>query len=328
MSPRRHRRLCLILGLFALAIDTAPALASEGITSFHTTLIETNSPLGEVAAAGIVSGAPSGESFQIETTEGATYTVETKPSTTYRYAHPVAGEAADPPTLASVLPGEFVGVSGELSGQTVSSTDRRHLHPPGRRPPRPLHLLRPRPARRTRSRPERHLQRPHRRLRQPPRRHPVRPRRLRPRPLSSQRPGRPDHPARQRLRQLQLPARHRPDLLDRTPRRRNRPLCVPRPRPRHPDRDPGPGPHHHRLRPALHGQRHHPAHPACLRPPHLLGLPGGPKPRSPALPQRRTGPPDRLPRRRRHRLQPHPDPLLGSPISRWSTTRPPARAKL
>jgi len=113
----------LIASVFTLTINTAPAGAAENVTSFHTTLIETNAPLGEVAAEGLVTAQPSGQSFTIETREGQIDTVEVvPPSTTYARARPEPGEAANPPTLADVGPGDYVGVAGTLSGSTVTAT--------------------------------------------------------------------------------------------------------------------------------------------------------------------------------------------------------------
>ncbi len=96
------------------------AQASENITSFKTTLLEANAPLGSVAASGIVAAQPSGESFTIETRGGPVDTVDVSPSTTYTRAVPVTGEPA--PTLSNIDPGDNVGVAGTLSGATVTAT--------------------------------------------------------------------------------------------------------------------------------------------------------------------------------------------------------------
>jgi len=100
----------------------ATAQASEAVTSFKTTLIEANAPLGAPAVSGIVQSEPSGKSFTIETREGSIDTVEVSPSTTYSRAVPVPGEESSPPTLGDVRSGDYVGVAGTPSGTTVTAT--------------------------------------------------------------------------------------------------------------------------------------------------------------------------------------------------------------
>jgi hypothetical protein len=78
--------------------------------------------LREFAAAGIVQGAPVGEAFTIETREGSIDMVEVSPSTTYVRAKPIPGEEASPPSLSDVAPGDYLGVSGAVSGSTVTAT--------------------------------------------------------------------------------------------------------------------------------------------------------------------------------------------------------------
>ncbi len=221
--------------------------------------------------AGIVQAAPSGESFTIETLTGSTDTVEVSPSTTYVKAKPEPGETS--PTLADVGVGDYVGIVGPLSGHTVTATGVGISVPQaGGHPDLTTSFALAEPG-------------------QPEAAQNVifnaptgvfgNPRAITQCPTSEfaldavppRLPGRPDHPPRQLRRQPRLPPRHRPDLLDRPLRRGNRPLRLRRPRPRHPDRDPRSGPHHRRLRPPLHRQRHHPAHPPRLRQDDLLGLP-------------------------------------------------------
>ncbi len=118
------RRARCVLGVAIMVAGAAwlpaTAQASEPITSFRTALVEANAPLGEPAASGIVQAAPSGESFTIETRNGSDDTVEVSPSTTYARANPVIGEPS--PTLADLAPGDYVGISGPLSAQTIAAT--------------------------------------------------------------------------------------------------------------------------------------------------------------------------------------------------------------
>jgi hypothetical protein len=100
----------------------AVAQASEAITSFKTTLVEANAPLGEPVVTGIVQTQPSGESFTIETHSGSIDTVEVSPSTTYTRARPEPGEEASPPTLSDVTTGDDVGVAGVLAANTATAT--------------------------------------------------------------------------------------------------------------------------------------------------------------------------------------------------------------
>jgi hypothetical protein len=111
----------VVAGTLLLA---TPAFAEEPITSFKTTLVEANAPLGQVAASGIVQAPPSGEkTFSIETRAGALDTVEVSPSTTYSKARPAPGEESSPPTLSDVAPGDYVGVVGAISGTTLTATN-------------------------------------------------------------------------------------------------------------------------------------------------------------------------------------------------------------
>ena len=103
------------------AWNPSVAQASENVTSFKTTLVEGTAPLGVVAATGIVTSQPSGESFTIETQSGSLDTVEVSPSTTYTRAVPQPGETTGL-TLADVAPGDYVGVAGKLSGPIVTAT--------------------------------------------------------------------------------------------------------------------------------------------------------------------------------------------------------------
>jgi hypothetical protein len=105
-----------------LVLTAAPAAAQEQVNTFKTTLVEAGAPLGEAAATGIVQGEPVGESLQIETAQGSLYTVEVSPSTTYRRANPIPSEETTSATLSDVAPGDYVGVSGAISGATVSAT--------------------------------------------------------------------------------------------------------------------------------------------------------------------------------------------------------------
>ena len=68
------------------------------------------------AAAGIVQGAPSGESFTIETHGGTTDTVEVSTSTTYTEF------GVSSPTLSNVESGDHVVVFGTASGPMVTAT--------------------------------------------------------------------------------------------------------------------------------------------------------------------------------------------------------------
>ena len=125
MSSRRltlRAMLAVASALTALALVASSAAAEEKVESFKTTLVETNTSLGEVAAAGIVQAQPSAETFTIETSSGSTDTVKVSPSTTYRWAEPVLGEETHPPTLAAIAPGDYVGVSGTLVAQTATAT--------------------------------------------------------------------------------------------------------------------------------------------------------------------------------------------------------------
>ena len=73
-------------------------------------------------------------------------------------------------------------------------------------------------------------------------------------------------------------------------RRGSRALRLHRADPGHPDRDPGHDPLRHRLRPALHRLRHHPADAARRGRLHLLGLPGAAGTTSSASPKARRAP--------------------------------------
>jgi hypothetical protein len=94
---------------------------------------EEPSNLNGFAAAGIVQAAPSGEGFVIETRGGSTDTVEVSSSTTYARARPAPSEPS--PTLGDLASGDYVGVSGTLSGNTVTaarvliSTPQAGAHP-------------------------------------------------------------------------------------------------------------------------------------------------------------------------------------------------------
>jgi hypothetical protein len=76
----------------------------------------------EFAALGIVQSSAGGGTFTVETREGSIDTVDVSPSTVYRRAVPVPSEESSPPTLADVASGDGVGVTGDLSGQTVTAT--------------------------------------------------------------------------------------------------------------------------------------------------------------------------------------------------------------
>jgi hypothetical protein len=108
------------LGIAAAAILAAPASASQGISSFRTTLVEAGSPPGS-AASGIVLTAPSGEAFTIETANGTVDTVNVFPLTAYVRARPLTGE--QDPTVSDVVPGDFVGLSGGKSGHTINASE-------------------------------------------------------------------------------------------------------------------------------------------------------------------------------------------------------------
>jgi len=99
-----------------------------GSTVFATRVLFTpaeNEPpsLREFAATGTVQSEPGVESFSIETPAGTTQTVQTSLSTTYHRASPVPGEESNPPTLADVASGDYVGISGAVSGATVIATN-------------------------------------------------------------------------------------------------------------------------------------------------------------------------------------------------------------
>ena len=258
---------------------------------------------------------PSGESFTIETSDGSTDTVEVSPSTTYSRARPVPGETDPDPR--DVAPGDYVGVSGTLSGTTVTatnvviSTPQAGGHPdlttsfaledPGA-PEAAQNVIFNAPTGVFGN----------------------------PRAITQCAPADfaldqcpPDSQA--GLITIHANYEGNPDkLLGTAPifsivpeRRRNRPLLLHRPGPRHPDRDPRPGPHHHRLRPPLHRQRHHPAHPPGRRQDDLLGLPRRRKPRSPerfpkGTPGHPTGCPEEEGTACNHRHPPAP----ASPTSR------------
>jgi hypothetical protein len=105
----------------ALLFTAPTAQASEAVTSFNTTLVEANTPLGTVAAAGVVQAEPSGESFTIQTRAGATDTVHVSPTTTYTRPRP---EPSEPTlTLANVESGDYVGVSGAFTGSSITATN-------------------------------------------------------------------------------------------------------------------------------------------------------------------------------------------------------------
>jgi len=80
---------------------------------------EVEIPPVDLVTEGVVQGQPSGESFTIETSHGATDTVEVSPSTTYSRARPVPG--IPQPTLSDVRNADFVGVSGSIAGTTVKA---------------------------------------------------------------------------------------------------------------------------------------------------------------------------------------------------------------
>ncbi len=109
-SRRRLARiaLCAAAALLLAAAFTAPAGAAQRITSFKTTQAEANAfgQLGEVAAAGTVSGAPGAESFTVKTYSGPTDTVQV-PSTL---------------NLGNLESGDHVVVFGGAFGSTVIAT--------------------------------------------------------------------------------------------------------------------------------------------------------------------------------------------------------------
>jgi len=107
----------VVLVALALALSAAPAAAEEQVESFSTTLAETDTPLGEVQAAGIVLAPPSGESFQIETADGSILTVEAFPITTYIDPNVIG------PSLADVATGDYVGVFGTVFDTTVTAAE-------------------------------------------------------------------------------------------------------------------------------------------------------------------------------------------------------------
>jgi hypothetical protein len=111
----------LLASVFGLAAGASPA-AAQNITSFSTTLIETNVDFGKIAVSGIVTSAPAGESFSIETRNGISYAVEVSPATTYVRANPKPAEEANPATLSTVVPGDFVGISGGVTSSSVTAT--------------------------------------------------------------------------------------------------------------------------------------------------------------------------------------------------------------
>ena len=102
----------------ALLLTAAPAAAEEKIKSFKTTLIEANA-LGEAAtitAAGVVTTAPSGDSFTIETHSG-TDTVEVFDSTQYRE------DGVGQPDSSNVVTGDYVVLFGASSGSSVTAAE-------------------------------------------------------------------------------------------------------------------------------------------------------------------------------------------------------------
>ena len=106
-----------VAAALSLALTAAPAAAEEQVKLFKTTLVEAGTPLGNVAAAGIVQGPPSGESFTIETLAGSTDTVEVSSLTIY------GKPGLEGPTLSDVATGDYVGVFGTVSGKTVMATE-------------------------------------------------------------------------------------------------------------------------------------------------------------------------------------------------------------
>ena len=154
------------------------AQASETITSFKTTLVEASAPLGERRGGWHRRRAsPAAKASAIETSAGVHR--HGRDLHLDHHLHAAPGPCPAKPRArpsATSHRGDYVGVAGDrLRLPNRDRYRRRHLDPPGRRPPRPRHLLHPRKPRRPRSRPERHLQRPHRRLRQPPARSPSAP---------------------------------------------------------------------------------------------------------------------------------------------------------
>ncbi len=122
---KRHLLLAAAIcaGLLTLSalVFTASAFAKEGIKTFQTTAIETNtnpppSDLGKVAAAGTVQAEPLAERFDIETNEGATDTVEVSGATTYIDA------VVSSPSLSDIAVGDEVTVFGILAGTTVMAS--------------------------------------------------------------------------------------------------------------------------------------------------------------------------------------------------------------
>ena len=116
-----------------LALTAAPAAAEEKVESFKTTMVETNTPLGAVAVAGLVGSEPSGESFTIETSGGSTDTVNV--------SHPLRSDAA-------AVDVSLAGLSDSpracvVAGEPIASfttTDLDHLRPavtPTSQPPSP-----------------------------------------------------------------------------------------------------------------------------------------------------------------------------------------------
>ena len=112
----------LIVCLFILAINTAPAAAAEGTSSFKTTLIEA-SAFGESSKVfyGVVNSTPSGEGFTIETRSGGTDTVVVFPATK------ISGHGYEEIGLNSILSGEPVVVIGSLSGGAGAVVDAARI---------------------------------------------------------------------------------------------------------------------------------------------------------------------------------------------------------
>ena len=101
------------------------AISVSTVTATHILITPPAEPppsLRELALTGIVQAQPSGESFTIETRSGSTDTVKVSPSTVYADARPAPGEESSPPTLSDVESGDYVGVSGTVSGATVTAT--------------------------------------------------------------------------------------------------------------------------------------------------------------------------------------------------------------
>ena len=124
-----------IVAVGAVCLPTV-ARASEGITSFKTTLAETGTPLGNVSASGIVEAAPSGESFPMEASTGSTDTVE--------LSLPLHRLQPRPPRARRNLESEprrrrRRRLRWDLRHHHRHHSQRhrcRHLDPSGRRPPR------------------------------------------------------------------------------------------------------------------------------------------------------------------------------------------------